>query len=222
MEELTNKEIQKKRMLSYFIEAAQQIIDEEGIQSISIRKVGKKAGYNSATIYNYFKDIDQLVLLASMKYLRDYTVALARNIKDQDDPYQNFISIWEFFCVASYERPNIFYNLFFNKHSDRLDEVVTLYYSIYPNEAENYASVVEKMFQGRNILERNRIILVPLIQAGYLRQEDLETANEIMICCYRDSLEQRRAGVSAELLKGKMLDVVRFVIEKSRARLGTL
>ena len=58
-------------MMSYFIIAAQQIIQEEGIKAVTIRKVAALAGYNSATIYNYFENLENLLFFASMKYLRD-------------------------------------------------------------------------------------------------------------------------------------------------------
>jgi len=47
--------IKKRRVMTYFIEAANEIIKEEGINGITIRKVADKAGFNSATIYNYFE-----------------------------------------------------------------------------------------------------------------------------------------------------------------------
>lgn len=65
MHEMDNAErkrqLQKKRMMHYFIDAAVQIIDEEGIDGVSIRKVADIAGYNSATLYNYFDDLPHLV-----------------------------------------------------------------------------------------------------------------------------------------------------------------
>lgn len=45
---MSNKAIQRKRMIRYFVEATQSIIDQEGIEGITIRKVAKLAGYNSA------------------------------------------------------------------------------------------------------------------------------------------------------------------------------
>ena len=37
-----------------------EIIEEEGIDSLSIRKTAEKAGYNSATLYHYFSDFEEL------------------------------------------------------------------------------------------------------------------------------------------------------------------
>ena len=53
--------------MSFFVEAVQKIIEEEGIDAVTIRKVSKLAGYNPATLYNYFDNIDYLVGFASIK-----------------------------------------------------------------------------------------------------------------------------------------------------------
>lgn len=50
-------------MMGYFIDAANQIIENEGIESVTIRKVADIAGYNSATLYNYFNDLNHLLFL---------------------------------------------------------------------------------------------------------------------------------------------------------------
>lgn len=215
--EISNKEMQKKRMLSYFIEATQQIMEEEGLENISIRKIAKRAGYNSATIYNYFTDIDQLILLASMKYFRNYTIALSKHIREDGDPYQNFLNVWNFFCDTSLEYPQIFYNLFFNKHSAHLDEIVKIYYGIFPDELGVHAPIIQEMFTGQSISERNRKLMLPLVQSGDIQLEFLDTANDICIYCFKAILQQKCAEGSqanSKKLKEKMLAILCYLIRK--------
>ena len=50
-------------MWKYFVDATAEIIEEEGLENVTIRKVADKAGYNSATIYNYFSEISHLLFL---------------------------------------------------------------------------------------------------------------------------------------------------------------
>jgi len=78
---LNKREIQKKRMMNYFIEAAKEIIEEEGIQSLSVRKVGDLAGYSYATIYNYFKDLNTLLHYCILDYLEDCYEYIKEKIK---------------------------------------------------------------------------------------------------------------------------------------------
>jgi AcrR family transcriptional regulator len=60
---MKNKEIQEKRMRDYFIQATREILKGEGIESISVRNIADRAGYSYATLYNYFRDINDLIFL---------------------------------------------------------------------------------------------------------------------------------------------------------------
>jgi AcrR family transcriptional regulator len=60
---MKNKEIQEKRMKEYFIQATKDILRGEGLKSLSVRNIADQAGYSYATLYNYFKDVNDLVFL---------------------------------------------------------------------------------------------------------------------------------------------------------------
>ena len=64
-----NKEVQRKRMMGYFIRAAEEVIESDGLDKVTIRKVAQLAAYNSATLYNYFEDLDHLIFFTLMKYI---------------------------------------------------------------------------------------------------------------------------------------------------------
>jgi len=60
---MDNKEIQEQRMRGYFIQATREMLKGEGLRSISVRKIADRAGYSYATMYNYFKDVQELIFL---------------------------------------------------------------------------------------------------------------------------------------------------------------
>ncbi len=70
---MTNKELQRQRMMEYFINAAVEIIDNEGVAAVSARKVAELAGYSYATIYNYFRDINHLLWHCVPEYFNRLT-----------------------------------------------------------------------------------------------------------------------------------------------------
>ncbi|OEF95702.1 TetR/AcrR family transcriptional regulator [Desulfuribacillus alkaliarsenatis] len=43
------------------LNAASEIIMQEGIEKLSVRKIGKKIEYSPAIIYHYFKDMDEII-----------------------------------------------------------------------------------------------------------------------------------------------------------------
>ena len=63
--------IQEERVKGYFITAAREIIRGEGVGVISARNVAERAGYSYATLYNYFKDIRDLVFKCIEGFLKE-------------------------------------------------------------------------------------------------------------------------------------------------------
>lgn len=60
---LKNKEIQELRVKGYFIQAAKEMLKGEGLRSVSVRNISERAGYSYGTLYNYFKDIQELIFV---------------------------------------------------------------------------------------------------------------------------------------------------------------
>lgn len=60
---MNKKEIQEQRVKGYFITATKDLLKSEGLKSVSVRNIADRAGYSFATLYNYFKDVKDLVFL---------------------------------------------------------------------------------------------------------------------------------------------------------------
>ena len=43
--------IKQKRVMIYFISATKKLIEQEGLENLTVRKIASSAGYNSATLY---------------------------------------------------------------------------------------------------------------------------------------------------------------------------
>lgn len=67
----SNKELQEKRMRGYFIEAASEILKGEGLKAVNVRSVSERAGYSYATLYNYFKDLNELVFICVSGFISE-------------------------------------------------------------------------------------------------------------------------------------------------------
>ena len=109
-----NKEALQRENTIRFIEAAEELIDEHGIDNVSVRKIAEKAGFHNSTIYLYFKDVNELILLASMKHFNEYSKALARLSSKNWDSTENFYFVWRFFVESMLKNPKIYYNFLFH------------------------------------------------------------------------------------------------------------
>lgn len=63
--------IQEERVRGYFLNAAKDLIRAEGIQVVSARNVAERAGYSYATLYNYFKDIRDLIFSCIEDFMKE-------------------------------------------------------------------------------------------------------------------------------------------------------
>lgn len=172
-------------MMSYFIEATNQIIEEEGMAAVTVRKVADIAGYNSATLYNYFTDLEHLAFYASIKYLKDYVLDLPNYIKGATNPLERFLEIWRCFCYYSFSNPRIYQSIFFNKHTDSLEEALQEYYSIFPEELGEQTEDILPMFLKRNIYDRNIAALNSCVKIGIIKEEDVKDISEMTLLIYQ-------------------------------------
>jgi AcrR family transcriptional regulator len=60
---MDRKQIQEERMKGYFIQATKDLLKGEGLKSVNVRSVAYHAGYSYATLYNYFKDLNELIFV---------------------------------------------------------------------------------------------------------------------------------------------------------------
>ncbi|MGM0168883.1 hypothetical protein IGI39_004638 [Enterococcus sp. AZ135] len=167
-----NKEIQRKRMLGYFIEATQMIIEKEGIENVTIRKVSSLAGYNSATLYNYFENLDQLIAFTLINNVREYFIALNETITGNEESYITFLLTWREYALYSFKNPEIYSYVFYSKYSSSVLGYVDSYLDTF--EVGDISEDKEKYhrFLGRSIQERDDLIGDPCIKDGYIAKKD--------------------------------------------------
>lgn len=193
---MTKKEIQRKRIMTYFINAAKEIIDEEGIEGITIRKVADKAGYNSATLYNYFENLDHLTFFAAMKYIRNYAHALPEYLEDADNSLDIFIKVWECFCHFSFENPDIYYAIFFASLDNSLEDYIREYYKLFPEDLGSQTEGISTILLKHDIYDRGMTTINQCVKEGFIRKENAEDLNEMATLLYK--------GILAEVIQGKI------------------
>ena len=68
---MDRKTIQEQRIKGYFLAATREILKGEGLKSLSVRNIAERAGYSFATLYNYFKDLKELVFLCVQDFQQE-------------------------------------------------------------------------------------------------------------------------------------------------------
>ncbi len=185
---MDKKEIQRNRIMSYFIDAAAKIIEEEGVDNITIRKVADIAGYNSATLYNYFENIDHLIFFAAMKYMKDYVQNVPKYIKGCKDAVCKYLKVWECFCYYSFTKPEVYFIIFFSKPEESFEHRVEEYYKIYPEDLGEQPKELLPMLLNDNIYERGIGLLESCISEWNIDKDTVFEINEMSHLIYRGML----------------------------------
>ncbi len=118
---MDNKAIQEQRMKSYFIEAAKKILRGEGFKSISVRNIANEAGYSYATLYNYFKDLREVLYFCVLDFLeecRTFTVSQNRSKMNADEHLR---SVTKAYCNFFVQYPSFFELIF----TERIYEITS-------------------------------------------------------------------------------------------------
>lgn len=115
---MKNKKIQEERMRGYFIQATRDILKAEGISSLSVRNIADKAGYSYATLYNYFKDVNDLVFECVKDFQQecnDFVKSKTIGLKGGVEKLKSTILAYISYFV---EYPGIFELFYLNKIGD--------------------------------------------------------------------------------------------------------
>ena len=135
---MSNKEIQEQRMKGYFIQAAKDILKGEGLKSISVRNIAERAGYSYATLYNYFKDVKDLVFECVLDFQEECEDFIMKETKKTPAGLEKIKEISKAYIKYFVQYPGIFELFFLEKTSDLVHKQNTaeLIYNFYDRVCE--------------------------------------------------------------------------------------
>lgn len=171
--------MKRRRMWTYFIDATEDLIKTEGFKQVTIRNVAEKAGYNSATIYNYFGEFSHLLFFASFKFLKPYLEKVTKEMKKEDDPVKKYLVSWECYSEYSFKTPDIFHAAFFMDLGDHPDNLFKSYFELYPSDLLEIPEELLPLIMDRNITSRGRFALNGIITAGIISEVQADEMNEL-------------------------------------------
>ncbi len=198
-----------------FIKATQELIDEIGIEKVSIRKIAEKSGFHNSTIYLYFKDVDELILFASMRHFHKYSKALGLLSSKDMNPDEVFWFTWRFFIESMLLEPKIYYNFFFGKHGKDFGSIMIRYYNLFPHESEELTPEIENMFFGKDIRERCLMLLRLILDfENNINADNLTLTNDIIVACVKYTLEQKcqNPNLDSDRLANDLMHMIVFTV----------
>ncbi len=187
-----------------FIEETYRIISTEGRDALSIRRLARDMRCNSANIYRYFKDLDELVTYASLRYLAAYLSDVAACYELSENTYQTHVAVWDCFSRHAFKNASIFDNLFFGRHSSMLNDIIRSYYAMFPEDLNGLSPTIADAFKDGSFNNRDYIMISRCVKEGYFTAEDARFLNGLSIHLFLGYLKEllscdfasERAGAS--------------------------
>jgi len=201
---MDKKEIQRQRMMKYFIEAAKKIIREKGVKNVTVRKVADLAGYSYATLYNYFKDLDELLYYCISDFLDECCEYVQSTTEQPESQVLHFKSHITKYVEYFINNPNIFQAIFVEDLKSQPPEEVKLKLNK-PSAGVLLGQMLMGMAQSNYIVQKDVNVLTDLIfnfihgkLLFYIKRTHEKRSEEFV-----RSVEE---GVDYLLLKGRKVD----------------
>ena len=176
-----------------YIEAAFGLLESDGLEGVSIRKVADEVGCSSTALYRHFPDIEKLIAVASIRFLSDYAEDARTLSKVEANPLELNLQLWECLAYYSFRHAAVFENMFYSDPTGRLySEAVSEYFTHYPEDLMGLKDFVFDMLMYSTIEERDAILLERAEKQGMLSEEGVDYLLKIDSYLFRGMLANLR------------------------------
>lgn len=102
------QEFKRRRVKMYFLDAAKEIIINEGVENITVRKVADIAGYSNVMIYHYFTDLNELLWDVKAVMINDLAEYMQEKMHETLYNIDGIKRLFETYIAYYFENPNVF------------------------------------------------------------------------------------------------------------------
>ncbi len=174
-----------------YIQITSEILEEEGIEGVNIRKVAAKAGCTSAVLYKHFENKEHLVMLASTKFLEPYIVEFMKQTVRKDiTSIQMDLLLWKCFIYEAFKNKPYYELMFFSDQKDMLEECVYEYYQLFPEVQRHFDGFAASIIFSNNLSEREFIRLRRAANAGLITIENASLLSRLSVAVFNGIFTQ--------------------------------
>ncbi|MFL9484122.1 TetR/AcrR family transcriptional regulator [Chitinophagaceae bacterium LWZ2-11] len=181
---MKNKQIQEERIKGYFIEATKSILKGEGLKSISVRNIADQAGYSYATLYNYFKDVNELVFECVKDFQQECVEMVASETKELPLGTGRIKAIAKSYVKYFIQYPGIFELFFIEKPTrgqDAILELINTFFDRLCSEDWEYCIAQKLVFeQSTQIIKPQLNYILTGIMIFYINRRHPSNYQELM------------------------------------------
>lgn len=170
-----------------YIEAAAQIIQQQGMKGVSARKIAALTGTVPSALYRHFENVEELAMYAAMRYQLDAYDELDRIAEKAETALDMYVRTERSFARFAFLNPVLFDSLEFGKSSDKLGTILQEYRAIFPEESGANNLYTSHIINSRSFESGNMDLLRLCIADGSLQvpEQLLEELNLILVNLFK-------------------------------------
>ncbi|MCD8197941.1 MAG: TetR/AcrR family transcriptional regulator [Lachnospiraceae bacterium] len=156
-----------------FILVTYRMLCEKDASELTVREIARESGCSAAALYKHFDGLEYLITVASVRFLDEYMLGYAELLDSDEDFLEIYIRGWELFNHYAFERPDIYYRLFWGKDNCIFSIAFQDYFELFPiRGSEKYTAYYYTLLFNDNMQERDALVLRRLENMGRMSGED--------------------------------------------------
>lgn len=180
MEKIVGSSYFKDLSRKDYVIKASEIIKKEGREAISIRRIAAEMGCSSASMYRYFKNLDELLFYAQLDTLTDYILDLSIREKEWKDTWEVHFGIWRSYATEAFKNISAFDHIFYKNIEKDLGKALSEYYEMFPDAIVKVSPYLKNMLEIPSYYERDYHICKKLAAEGKISYENAKKLNHII------------------------------------------
>lgn len=188
-----------------YIEKAYEIIEQEGEDAVSIRRMAKEFGCSTTSMYRYFENIEELTYYANLIYLDEYLSKLEHMEKTWKNILDMHVGIWEAYADTAFRHPRAFDVIFFSRTSRHLTNAIREFYEMFPERIDIVSPYLQVMLQSTELGSRDMVMVRRCVEAGAVQEKDAELLCHMVCFLYKGYLKDiLDYGIAEEEIPGRV------------------
>lgn len=172
-----------------YIQKAHDIIQAEGVQAVSIRRIAQELHCSSACLYRYFDNLSELLYFAELRTLAGYIKSMDEAGKNWKNIWDIYVGIWDCYAREAFVHPEAYNRLFFTFTNEKLKRSIKEYYEMFPEDLCHTNQFFHEMLQKPDFMSRDFEICRRCIRAGAITMQNAIRLNRIICLLYKGYLK---------------------------------
>lgn len=155
-------------------------LQEKDASELRVRSIAQKSGCTASTLYGHFDSLEYLITVASIHFLSTYMKEYGKNLSSGAPEKKTYFEGWEIFNKHAFNRPDIFYRLFWGQYQDEFENALQEYFELFPFPGpEKHTAQFYLIYFNSNFQQRDFLLLRSLANQKLIKDDDAFYLSEI-------------------------------------------